>query len=153
MCRVIFISISPNEQRARGGGGGGGGVRCQSFYFYFFPYSADHEQDWPPCKAVFIRLATNTLNVRKNLQPLIPPKRFNIFPLTGGCSEGLATFRVFFRQLRPRQGDADNLGIYDSSGISYIWGIVTRMFEICFVTLTGRCSFLYFSGQRRTIAL
>ena len=27
------------------------------------------------------------------LQPLIPPKRFDIFsPLTGGCSEGLAAF-------------------------------------------------------------
>ena len=27
------------------------------------------------------------------LQPLIPPKRFDIFsPLTGGCSEGLGAF-------------------------------------------------------------
>ena len=24
-----------------------------------------------------------------SLQPTIPPKRFDIFPLTGGCSEGL----------------------------------------------------------------
>ena len=28
---------------------------------------------------------------------MIPPKRFDIFsPLTGGCSEGLGTFRFFF---------------------------------------------------------
>ena len=28
-----------------------------------------------------------------HLQPLIPPKRFDIFfPLTGGCSEGLGAF-------------------------------------------------------------
>ena len=26
------------------------------------------------------------------LQPLIPPKRFDISPLTGGCSEGLGAF-------------------------------------------------------------
>ena len=26
-----------------------------------------------------------------NLQPIIPPKRFDIFPLTGGCSEGLGS--------------------------------------------------------------
>ena len=27
------------------------------------------------------------------MQPLIPPKRFNIFPpITGGCSEGLGVF-------------------------------------------------------------
>ena len=28
-----------------------------------------------------------------SLQPMIPPKRFDIFPLTGGCSEGLDAFR------------------------------------------------------------
>ena len=28
---------------------------------------------------------------------LIPPKRFGIFPLTGGCSEGLDAFRFFFK--------------------------------------------------------
>ena len=28
-----------------------------------------------------------------NLQPLIPPKRFDMFsPITGGCSEGLGVF-------------------------------------------------------------
>ena len=31
------------------------------------------------------------------LRPMIPPKRFNIFPLTGGCSEGLHAFRFFFK--------------------------------------------------------
>ena len=29
------------------------------------------------------------------LQPVIRPKRFDIFPLTGGCSEGLDAFRFF----------------------------------------------------------
>ena len=34
------------------------------------------------------------------LQPLIPPKRFDIFsPITGGCSEGLGAFWFFFKQL------------------------------------------------------
>ena len=32
------------------------------------------------------------------LQPLISPKRFDIFfPLTGGCSEGLGAFCFFFK--------------------------------------------------------
>ena len=32
------------------------------------------------------------------LQPLIPPKRFDIFPpITGGCSEGLGALRFFFK--------------------------------------------------------
>ena len=32
------------------------------------------------------------------LQPLIPPKRFDISPpLTGGCSEGLGAFIFFFK--------------------------------------------------------
>ena len=34
--------------------------------FLFFPCSADHERDWPPCKAVFFGLATNALNARNN---------------------------------------------------------------------------------------
>ena len=34
-----------------------------------------------------------------SLQPMIPPKRFDIFfPLTGGCLEGLDEFRFFFKQ-------------------------------------------------------
>ena len=33
------------------------------------------------------------------LQPLIPPKRFEMFsPITGGCSEGLGAFRFFFKK-------------------------------------------------------
>ena len=54
------------------------------FLLFSFPYSADHERDWPPCKLVFFGLATNT-NMRNNheevlyLQPLILPKRFDIF--------------------------------------------------------------------------
>ena len=34
-----------------------------------------------------------------SLQPMIPPKRFDIFPLPGGCSEGLDAFRFFFKYL------------------------------------------------------
>ena len=35
-----------------------------------------------------------------NLQPMITPKRFDIFfPLTRGCSEGLDAFRYFLKQL------------------------------------------------------
>ena len=33
------------------------------------------------------------------LQPMIPHKRFDFFPLTGGCSEGLRAFRFFLKQL------------------------------------------------------
>ena len=29
---------------------------------------------------------------------MIPPKHFDIFPLTGECSEGLDAFRFFFKQ-------------------------------------------------------
>ena len=35
-------------------------------------------------------------------QLLIPPKSFDIFPLTGGCSEGLDAFSFFFIQHSPR---------------------------------------------------
>ena len=62
--RVFFVLFlfSPNEQRA----GGGGGSAAKLFIFIFFPCSADHERDWPPCKVVFLGLATNALNVRNN---------------------------------------------------------------------------------------
>ena len=34
------------------------------------------------------------------LQPMIPPKRFDVFPLTGGCSEeGLDAFRFSLKQV------------------------------------------------------
>ena len=34
------------------------------------------------------------------IQPLIPPKRLDIFPpLTGGCSEGLGAFSFFFKNI------------------------------------------------------
>ena len=32
------------------------------------------------------------------LQPMIPPERFDIFPLTGGCSDGLDAFRFFLKK-------------------------------------------------------
>ena len=38
------------------------------------------------------------------LQPLIPPKRFDIFShMTGGCSEGLGAFSFFFKQRSKRR--------------------------------------------------
>ena len=43
--------------------GGGGGYAARLFLLFSFPCSADHERDWPACKAVFFGLATNTLNV------------------------------------------------------------------------------------------
>ena len=58
-----FIYFSSNEQ---GGGVGGGGYAARLFLLFSFPYSADHERDWPPCKVVFFGLTTNTLNVRNN---------------------------------------------------------------------------------------
>ena len=33
--------------------GGGGGYAARLFLLFSFPCSADHERDWPPCKAVF----------------------------------------------------------------------------------------------------
>ena len=45
----------------------------------------------------------------------------------------------------------DILGIYGSSGISY-GGLSRGGCEAYLVTLTDRCSFLCFSGQRGTIA-
>ena len=69
---------------------------------------------WCSCMAIYVRVQYNggllpdillltqwyhhrgtLLNAMKRfyLQPLIPPKRFDIFPpLTGGCSEGLGAF-------------------------------------------------------------
>ena len=57
------------------------------------------------------------------LQPLIPPKRFDIFsPITGGCSEGLGVLWFFFehdkRRMRAQEQcsvrsvvlDADDFG-------------------------------------------
>ena len=39
------------------------------------------------------------------LQPLIPPKRFDISPpLTGGCSEGLGAFWFFFKNAHSLYG-------------------------------------------------
>ena len=37
-------------------------------FLFYFPCSADHERDWqPPCEVAFFGLATNTLNVRNNI--------------------------------------------------------------------------------------
>ena len=39
-----------------------------------------------------------------SLRPMIPPKRFDIFPPSGGCSEGLDASRPFFKQLDAAYG-------------------------------------------------
>ena len=57
---VYFFS-----ERAEWGDGGGGGA-ARLFLSFFFPFSVDHERDWPPSKVVFFELATNALNVRNN---------------------------------------------------------------------------------------
>ena len=64
MFRVIFILFY--FLRTSSAGGGGGGCAARRFLLFLIPCSADHEQDWPPCKVVFPGLATNTLNVRNN---------------------------------------------------------------------------------------
>ena len=58
----------------RGGGGGGGAARL-----FFFPWSANHERDYPPCKKSFFRVGNQyAANVRN-----------------GRCSEGLDAFTFF----------------------------------------------------------
>ena len=43
------------------------------------------------------------------LQPLIQPKRFDIFsPITGGCSEGLGVLEFFFKN-RCHKFDSDQM--------------------------------------------
>ena len=48
--------------------GGRGAIHCQTLSSCsFFFCSADHTQDWPPCKkVVFFGLATSLSNVRNN---------------------------------------------------------------------------------------
>ena len=72
--RVIFIlayflrTASVWRGRTDRERGGGGGVCCHILFSYSFPavQQADHKRDWPPRKAVFFGLATNTPNVRNN---------------------------------------------------------------------------------------
>ena len=60
------------------------------------------------------------------LQPLIPPKRFDIFPpLTGGCSEGLGAFCFFFKhglnwQFIQILQHTTGVELYSSTGSMYI---------------------------------
>ena len=88
-CRVPFSGSQPVPER------------CQSFSFSsLFPVQQTTSGIDDCVKSFFCGLATNLLkNVRKqqrkivfflSLQPMIPPKRFDIFPLTRGCSEGPA---------------------------------------------------------------
>ena len=64
----LFFIFSPNEQRGGGGRGGGGGS-LPDFFLFFFPFSADHERDWPPCKVVFFRVGNQCAECEKQQQP------------------------------------------------------------------------------------
>ena len=123
---------------------------------------------WCPCMAINVSVQHNggvspgiilltqcyyhqgtRLNAMKrflSLQPIILPKRFHIFPLAGGCSESLDTFRFFFKLenngnlSRSRRclwvrsaafSPASIVQVLDSSAISssvhlYIYGLVRR---------------------------
>ena len=59
---LLFFNFFLRTSSARGGGG----ALPDFFFLFLFPWSADHEWDWPPCEVVFFGLATNALNVRNN---------------------------------------------------------------------------------------
>ena len=70
---------------------------------------------------------------------MIPPKRFNISPPTGGCSEGLDAFRFFLKQhlLKVRQRRASSFHGSSSNGCSlfrYHHGLIFR--RLSFLTPT-----------------
>ena len=103
LCFILFHFL--------GGGAGGGGLRCLSLSFISSLSLFSKPQVGLPkvlLSTPFFRLATNTINVRNknnnnnnevlSFQPLIPPKRFAFSPQTGGCSEGLDSFRFFSKQ-------------------------------------------------------
>ena len=102
----------------------GGGYAARLFILFSFPCSADHEQDWRPCKVVFFGLVTNTLNNSTlllpcwilyyivpmlppsgnpfkcheevlYLQPMVPPKRFDIFPPDWGMLRRSRRVQIF----------------------------------------------------------
>ena len=63
------------------------------FFFCSLPCSADHERDWPPCEVVFsgwqpilmLLPSGNPFKCHEEvlyLQPMIPPKRLDIFFLS-----------------------------------------------------------------------
>ena len=62
-CRCVaqFYLFSPNEQC----GGWGGGYAARLFLLFSFPCSADHEQDWPPCKVIFFRVGNQYAECEK----------------------------------------------------------------------------------------
>ena len=63
-------------------------------------------------------------------QLLIPPKRFDIFPLTGGCSEGLGAFRFFFKHT-----SAVRALIFVARMIQPFLSLVDREVEFCVLTI------------------
>ena len=80
------------------------------YYYYHVLWCTTLSLVWCPCRWASPRHCTvdPMLSASGNLfkcheevlylQPLIPPKRFDIFPLiTGECSEGLGVLRFFFR--------------------------------------------------------
>ena len=100
---------------------------CNVFFFFV----------WCPCMAI------NVVSVQHNggflpgivllpqcyyhrgtcLNPMIPPKRFNIFPpLTEGCSEGLDAFRFFLKQpISPCVGCSEGLDPFRFFSKLLVW--------------------------------
>ena len=93
---VIFILFFLRTSSV--GGDEGGGCAARLFLLFSFPCSADHERDWPPCKVAFsglVRASPRQYTVDPmllpegnpficheevlSLQPVILPKRFDIF--------------------------------------------------------------------------
>ena len=65
MRRVIFMFFSPNEQRTVGGSRGDALPNVFFFFFFFYPYSADHERGWPPCKKVVFQVGNQYAGCKK----------------------------------------------------------------------------------------
>ena len=65
--------------------------------FWVYPFLAKKHGELPFLAiALFFNVKTTRFFFEQEilyLQPVIPPKRFDIFLLTGGCSEGLDAFR------------------------------------------------------------
>ena len=57
-----FYLFSPNEHRWRGM------YAARLLLLFSFPCSADHEQDWPPCKVVFFRVGNQYAECEKQQQ-------------------------------------------------------------------------------------
>ena len=73
-------------------------MRCQTFFFLFFRVQQTTSGIG---HCVYAKCEKQQCHKEVlSLQPMIPPKRFDISPpLTGGCSGGLYAFRFFFKHI------------------------------------------------------